>query len=213
MNYASKALESYILSHSKPEDDLLRKLRRETHVKVLLPQMISAPVQGKILTMLSCMIQPKRILEIGTFTGYSAICLARGLRPKGRLHSIDINDELGAMVNSYVKQSGFNDRIILHYGDALSVIPEIKESFDLVFIDADKVNYINYYDMVFDRVRPGGYILADNVLWSGKVVEETKDKDTRAIDAFNKKVLDDQRVENFILGVSDGLMIARKIER
>ena len=158
------------------------------------------------------MIKPKRILEIGTYTGYSALCFAEGLQPGGTLHTIDINDELEELVRRYVKMAGMEDRIKLYYGHALRIIPRIEETFDLVFIDADKNNYSNYYDMVFDKVRPGGYILADNVLWSGKVLEDKDkmDKDTRALTEFNTKVHNDTRVEHVLLPVRDGVMAIRK---
>ncbi len=211
MNLLTEKLENYIAQHSSPEEDLLQKLSRETHLKVQMPQMLSGHVQGQLLSLLSQMIQPKRVLEIGTFTGYSAICLAQGLTDDGLLYTIDINEELSPMVSNYFAEAGLTTKTKLLTGNALELIPTLNETWDLVFIDADKINYANYYDLVFNQVRKGGYIIADNVLWSGKVVDEKKDKDTLAIDAYNKKVQADVRVKNVILSVRDGLNIAQKL--
>jgi len=210
MNLLSKELDNYIASHSSEEDAILKELDRETHVKVLMPQMLSGQVQGNFLRLLSTLIQPKRILEIGTFTGYASICLAKGLSNNGLLYTIDINQELEQICNKYFEKAGLREHIISMYGNAMQLIPDLNEVFDLVFIDADKFNYSNYYDLVFDKVRPGGLIIADNVLWSGKVVDEKKDKDTLAMHLFNKKIQEDQRVENVLVSVRDGLMIVRK---
>ncbi len=203
-------LEEYIKNNSTAEDDVLRELSRETFLKVQMPQMLSGHLQGIFLEFISGMIQSNRILEIGTFTGYSAICMAKGLSSTGLLYTIDVNEELKTMAEKYFAKAGLAEKIKLLTGDARKLIPGLNETFDLVFIDADKLNYCTYYDLVFDKVRPGGYIIADNVLWSGKVVEEKKDKDTQAIDAYNKKVKEDKRVKSFILPLRDGLNIAQK---
>lgn len=203
-------LEKYIQDNSAAEDPVLWELSRETFLKVQMPQMLSGHLQGIFLEFISRMIQPGRILEIGTFTGYSAICMAKGLVSDGVLYTIDVNEELRTMAEKYFAKAGLADKIKLLTGDARKIIPDLNETFDLVFIDADKLNYGAYYDLVFDKVRPGGYIIADNVLWSGKVVEEKKDKDTQAIDAYNKKVKEDKRVKSFILPLRDGLNIAQK---
>ena len=174
--------------------------------------MLSGHFQGRVLSMLSHMINPKTVLEIGTYTGYSAICLAEGLLDNGKIYTIDINEELESMVNKYIEKSDLKDTIINQIGDAIEIIPTIKETFDLVFIDADKSNYSNYYDLVFDKVNSGGYIIADNVLWSGKVTDPKKslDADTIALIAFSEKVTNDDRVQNVLFPIRDGLMIARK---
>lgn len=211
MNLLTESLENYIAQHSSAEEDLLQKLSRETHLKVQMPQMLSGHVQGNVLTFLSQMLQPERILEIGTFTGYSALCLAKGLTLDGLLYTIDVNEELTPLVNKYLQEANLTSKVKVLSGDAKNIIPTLNDVWDVVFIDADKINYSNYYDLVFDSVRKGGYIIADNVLWSGKVVAEQKDKDTLAIDAYNKKVLTDTRVKNVILSVRDGLNIAQKL--
>ena len=210
MNIISPAIDQYLDMHTQEESEVLKALTRETHLKVLMPQMLSGKVQGNLLTMMSKMMQPKRILEIGTFTGYASICLAMGLADNGLLYTIDINRELETMTDKYFKQAGVRHQIVSMYGPAVQLIPTLEETFDLVFIDADKINYSTYYDLVIEKVRPGGLIIADNVLWSGKVVEATKDKDTMAMDAYNKKVQDDPRVENVLVPLRDGLMMARK---
>lgn len=211
MHLVSAEIEQYIEQHSSEEELVLRQLTRDTYVKVQMPQMLSGHLQGQFLEMLTRMQQPKRILEIGTFTGYSGIYLAKGLAPDGLLYTIDINEELHPMVEEYIAKAGLSSQIKQLIGDARQIIPTLEETFDLVFIDADKVNYSNYYDLVFDKVRTGGYIITDNVLWSGKVLAEKKDKDTLAIDNYNKKVAADKRVETFILPLRDGLNIARKL--
>ena len=211
MNLLAEQLEDYIAQNTSAEEEILQKLSRETHLKVQMPQMLSGHVQGQLLSLLSQMIQPKRILEIGTFTGYSALCLAQGLTDEGLLYTIDVNEELSPMVYKYVAEAGLASKTKLLVGNALQIIQTLNETWDLVFIDADKTNYCNYYDLVFNSVRKSGYIIADNVLWSGKVVEEKKDKDTLAIDAYNKKVQADSRVKNVILSVRDGLNIAQKL--
>ncbi|MFI5151220.1 MAG: O-methyltransferase [Bacteroidia bacterium] len=212
MDFLTPELDAYVCSHTKPETALLQKLNRETYTRMLMPRMLSGHLQGRVLSMLSGMIRPKRILEIGTFTGYSALCLAEGLSDDGILHTIDINEELETMVRKYLHEAGMEQKIRLHIGDAQQVIPTLHELFDLVFIDADKENYSNYYDLVFDHIRPGGYIIADNVLWSGKVIQEKKDadEDTLAIMAFNEKVMNDSRIENVLFPIRDGMMVIRK---
>ncbi|MEO6902376.1 MAG: O-methyltransferase [Bacteroidia bacterium] len=212
MEFIDKDIEAYALAHSQPESDVLKELNRETHLKVLHPRMLSGHMQGNFLSIISKMIQPKQILEIGTYTGYSAIALAQGLTENGKLHTIDINEQLEKMARSFFEKAALTNKINYYIGNALTIIPTIKETFDIVFIDADKKNYSVYYDLVFDKVRSGGYIIADNVLWSGKVVDLQKnsDKETLLIDEFNKKVQQDHRVENTLLPLRDGLMMIRK---
>jgi caffeoyl-CoA O-methyltransferase len=215
MEFLDPELESYVLKHTKEESAILEELNRETQAKVLMPRMVSGHLQGKILSMFSNMIRPERILEIGTYTGYSAICLAEGLQANGKLYTIDINEELESMVRNYFKKANVSDKIDFRIGNALKIIPTLDGPFDLVFIDADKENYSKYYDLIFNKVKVGGFIIADNVLWSGKVLEkkEDMDKDTIAIVEYNNKILEDKRVENVLLPVRDGLMIARKINK
>jgi caffeoyl-CoA O-methyltransferase len=191
---------------------ILKNLNRETHANVLMPRMLSGHLQGRMLSMLSCMIQPESILEIGTYTGYSALCLAEGLTENGILHTIDINDELTPMVRKYVNQAGLDSKFNILTGNALDIIPTLSGPFDLVFIDADKINYSNYFDLVFDKVRIGGYILADNVLWSGKILAPLSemDKDTLALHQFNERIANDKRIEKVLLPVRDGVMVMRK---
>ena len=204
-------IETYIAQHSTNVSSTLAALNRETHLKVLMPRMLSGQVQGMFLQLLSHAIQPKNILEVGTYTGYSAICLAQGLQPNGKLHIIESNDELYNLQQKYFDQAGLGQQIVSHIGNALDIIPTLNETFDLVFIDADKQNYPAYYQLVFPKVRIGGYILADNVLWSGKIVDPTPDKDTLALQHFNDFVQKDARTENILLPLRDGIMIARKI--
>lgn len=206
-------LDQYILNHISPEEDFLYELDRETHLKVLRSRMLSGHLQGQILSMISCMIQPKCILEIGTFTGYSALCLAKGLAEVGQLHTIEIDDELESIAQKYFVKSGLADRIFQHIGDAREIIPSIGQKFDLVFIDADKREYPEYYNLVFDHVRVGGFILADNILWDGKVVDPDAacEEQTRGILEFNDLIQNDSRVRNVILPVRDGIMVAQKI--
>ncbi len=206
-------LDQYILNHISPEDDFLEELDRETHLKVLRSRMLSGHLQGQILSMISCMIKPKCILEIGTFTGYSALCLAKGLTDGGQLHTIEIDDELESIAQKYFLKSGMADRIFQHMGDACQIIPSIAQSFDLVFIDADKREYCDYYNLVFNHIPVGGFLLADNILWNGKVIEpEAADEEqTRGILAFNDLVQNDSRVKNVILPVRDGIMIVQKV--
>lgn len=211
MQFLSNEIEQYLSDYSAPHDIVLEELTRETNVKVQMPQMLSGNIQGKFLRMFAELSNAKNILEIGTFTGYSAICMATGMSDDGRLITIDVNEELSAITTKYFEKSGQANKIQSLFGNALQLIPNIKNTFDIVFIDADKQNYCNYYTLVFDKVRAGGYIIADNVLWSGKVVEEYKDKDTLAIHQYNKMVKNDSRVSNYILPLRDGLNIARKL--
>ena len=212
MDFLSPELSNYIESHTQPESAILKELNRETNAGVLYPRMLSGHLQGQVLAMFSKMINPTTILEIGTYTGYSAICLAQGLHDHGTLYTIDINEELSDMVNDYVQEAGFNHKIQTITGNALEIIPTMKLNFDLVFIDADKENYSRYYDLVFDKVNQGGFIVADNVLWSGNILkkEEDMDVETLAIHRFNNKVNVDSRVENVLFPIRDGLMVMRK---
>lgn len=211
MDLISPNIQQYAENHTTPENDLLKLINRQTHAHVLMPRMLSGHMQGRLLSMISHMVKPTAILEIGTYTGYSALCLAEGLKPGGKLITIDINEELESTVRGYLKTSGFHESIDYRIGNALDIVPILSGKFDLVFIDADKENYARYYDLVINRVPLGGFILADNVLWSGKVLDEKPDKDTRAILEFNRKVQYDNRVENVLLPVRDGMMVLRKI--
>ncbi|TXK37396.1 O-methyltransferase [Pontibacter qinzhouensis] len=214
MEFLDEDLQQYAEEHTSPESELLHKVNRQTHLNVLKPRMLSGHLQGRLLAMFSQMIRPRQILEVGTYTGYSAICLAEGLQPGGTLHTIDKNEELEERVKGYFAEAGLADSIRLHIGNALEIIPTLDATFDLVFLDADKINYANYYDLVFDKVAPGGYIIADNVLWSGKVLPKYRkklDEDTAAVIDFNKKLHEDGRVENILLPVRDGLLLARKL--
>ena len=213
MKLLPTALEEYIDDHSSSEDPILYDLYRETHLTISHPRMLSGASQGVYLKMMASIISAKSILEIGTYTGYSAICLARGMDDNGMLHTIDIKEELFDIAQKYIHKAELQDKIKQHIGDALEVIPQIEGSFDLVFIDADKMNYSNYYELIIDRLQSGGLIIADNVLWAGKVIEEVldSDADTKGIIAFNKMVQEDDRVENVILPLRDGLMLVRKV--
>lgn len=206
-------ITEYALQYSTAEDPVLYRLYRETNLKTVYPHMISGHLQGKLLEMISHMIRPDRILEIGTFTGYSAICLARGLSEKGLLHTIDINDELTEMAFKYFGQAGLAEKIILHTGDAREIIPGLRDNFDLVFIDGDKEQYLEYYSQIIKKVKTGGFIIADNVLWGGKVLPgyTGRDKETAGIDEFNRFVAKDTCVEKILLPFRDGWFILRKI--
>ena len=212
MEFIDEKLDAYCCDHTSNESALLAKLNRDTHVKILQPRMLSGHFQGRMLSMLSKMIRPERILEIGTYTGYSALCLAEGLTENGQLITIDVNAQLEDFVRDFFAQSDYDKQIDYRIGDAMQLIPTLADQFDLVFIDADKQNYINYYNLIFDKVKPGGYILSDNVLWSGKVVQQTGkiDKDTQLLQTFNAMIQNDERVENILLPIRDGVMIARK---
>lgn len=214
MEFIPAELLAYCESHTSEEDDLLKHITRETHAKVLMPRMLSGKLQGKLLELFTKMLNPKVILEIGTYTGYSGICMARGLGEKGKLITLDINDELEPMVRGFFERSGLSTKIDYRLGNALETIPKLEGNFDMVFIDADKSNYINYYNLVVDRVNTGGIILADNVLWSGKILVEPgkkTDKDTQALLDYNQMVQADSRVENILLPIRDGIMMARKL--
>lgn len=213
MEFIKEELAQYVEEHSQQESELLRRINRETHLEVLRPRMLSGHLQGRVLSMLSKMIRPINVLEIGTYTGYSALCIAEGLAPEGKIITIDKNEELEVRVQRYFEESGFGPQIELKIGDAIEIIPSLDQRFDLVFIDADKSNYLNYFRLVIDHLQPGGYIIADNVLWSGKVIEPVvaDDVDTKALLEFNQAITDDERVENVLFPIRDGLMIIRKL--
>ena len=207
-----KEIDNYILNHIEPQDEILKELDRDTHLNMLGARMISGHLQGQVLTMLSKMINPKNILEIGTFTGYSAICLAKGLREDGKLITIEIDDELENMARKYFVKAGVGNKIVQRIGAALEIIPTLNETFDLVFIDAHKPEYPDYYNAVFEKVNSGGYIIADNTLWSGKVLENPAEDDyqTKGIIEFNSLIKNDDRVEKVILPLRDGMTVIRK---
>jgi caffeoyl-CoA O-methyltransferase len=213
MNFLPEEIENYVETHTKPESELLAKLNNETWQKVVAPRMLSGHFQGRVLSMLSKMIRPKRILEIGTYTGYSALCLTEGLADDGLLITIDINDELQWIQDKYFLMSPLGKKIERHFGNALTLIPELKEDFDIVFMDADKENYIHYYHLLIDRLKSGAYILIDNVLWSGKVITtpHPNDVETKVLQELNDMITKDPRVENVLLPIRDGLMVLRKI--
>lgn len=212
MDFLPTVILKYAESHTSKESSLLNRIDRFTYEKMLMPRMLSGHLQGRILSMISKIVQPEKILEIGTFTGYSALCLAEGLAKDGLLVTIDINEELEETVRAFFDESSMGDKIEFMIGDALKIIPELQGEFDMVFIDADKENYVNYYELVFPKLRVGGIIIADNVLWSGKVIEENRkgDKETDGLRIFNRKIQEDRRVENVLFPVRDGLMIIRK---
>lgn len=211
MHFLPQDIDDYIIAHSAKEPELLAKLNRETHQKVLQPRMLSGHYQGRILSLLSRIKSPKTILEIGTYTGYSALCLAEGLGKHGILHTIDINEELCDFQKKYFEASEYGDQIKQHLGNALEIIPQIEAKFDLVFIDADKPNYPAYFELIMEKMNSGGIILSDNVLWSGKVVEEVKEEDesTQALLRYNKMLNEDERLETVILPIRDGLTLSR----
>ncbi len=203
-------LAAYAEQHTTGPSALLNRLERETYLKEINPRMLAGHYQGRLLTMISQMIRPKAVLEVGTFTGYSALCLAEGLQEGGVLHTIEVNEELEKRAKTYFERANKSHQIQMHIGDACEIIPTLDEVFDLVFLDADKQSYKRYYELVFDKVRNGGFIITDNVLWNGKVLEEVQDKETAAIHAFNQLLQADERIENILLPVRDGIMIARK---
>jgi caffeoyl-CoA O-methyltransferase len=213
MDFIPSEISEYSKMHTSAESELLKKIDRETHAEVLKPRMVSGHLQGRFLSMVSHMVKPTYILEIGTYTGYSAVCLTEGLQPNGKIVTIDINEELEARVRAYFREAGLTKRVEYIIGDATKIIPTLTSMFDLVFIDADKENYSNYYDLVFDRLHVGGFILADNVLWNGKVVRYESDKDTKAIKEFNLKVVRDNRVSCVMLPIRDGIMLIQKMKR
>lgn len=211
MHFLPENIDKYAAEHSQEEPVLLKELSKETWQKVLNPRMLSGAFQGRVLSMVSKLINPKRILEIGTYTGYSALCLAEGLQEDGLLHTIDKNEELEDLQTTYFKKSAYKKQIKQHIGNALNIIPSIEEKFDLVFIDADKSNYLNYFSLIINKMNKGGVILSDNVLWSGKVVEELnpKDIDTKVLLEYNKLLNTDSRLETILLPIRDGLTISR----
>jgi predicted O-methyltransferase YrrM len=212
MRFLDPALERYAEAHSTPEPEHLRALAEETRRVSAMPQMLSGHLQGRFLSMLSTLVAPKLVLDIGTFTGYSALCLAEGLATGGVLHTIDVDGTHSPMVRRYIEKAGFTERIVPHIGPAADIIPWIDGVFDLVFIDADKEGYMRYFDLVVDRMRPGGTIIADNVLWSGKVLEPEREQDaeTRALSDYARRVANDPRVDNLLLPVRDGLLVSRR---
>jgi predicted O-methyltransferase YrrM len=214
MNFIPEELDNYIEKHSEDEPELLQQLTRETYQKILQPRMLSGHYQGRVLSMISKLVNPKNILEIGTYTGYSALCLAEGIRADGALHTIDINEELVGFQRKYFDKSDYGPQIFQHLGDALEIIPKLNKTFDLIFIDADKENYSNYFNIIIDKLNSGGIILSDNVLWSGKILETTFKKDdtsTPALIKYNKLLKIDKRIETVVLPIRDGLTISRKI--
>lgn len=211
MDIVHPDMNAYAETHSSPESALLKKINRDTWAGVHMPRMLSGHLQGRFLSMLSHMIRPEAILEVGTYTGYSALCLAEGMAKGGRLYTVDNNEELEERVRRYFGESEWNDSIDYRIGDALEILPQWPGPFDLVWIDADKDNYVHYFDLVIDKVRPGGFIVADNVLWSGKVLDAKQDKDTKAIVAFNDRITGDSRIEKVLVPIRDGIYLMRKI--
>ena len=211
MNVFGEEIQAYVETISGPEPPLLQRLRRETHAKVLYPRMLSGPYLGRVLSMLSKLLSPQYILEIGTFTGYGCMCLAEGLAPGGKIVTIEKNRELDFMIYPYLKEAGIEQQVDLRFGNALEVIPELKGPFDLVFIDADKGQYVTYYQAVLSKLSSNGVILVDNVLWYGKIVNpQIMDKETVALREFNRTIQEDERVEQVLLPIRDGLMMIRK---
>lgn len=213
MDFIDKKIEAYAEGFTREEGEILSALNRETYAKIMTPRMLSGHLQGQVLRMFSQMIQPRNILEIGTYTGYSALCMVDGLQDGGKLVTIDVNEELQDIIQRYISEAGKTEQIDLRIGNALDIIPRLEQTFDLVFIDADKENYPNYFDMVIDKVSVGGYIIADNVLWSGKVLEDDADldKDTVALKEYARKLKADPRVETVMMPIRDGLLLARKL--
>ena len=209
--FLEPSIFEYVDSHSDSESKILKELYRETHLNILNTRMLCSRYQGRVLSLISKILQPKKVLEIGTYTGYSAICFAEGLSKNGLIHTIDINEELIAIQNKFFEKSGFRKNIKQHTGNALKIIPTLKDKFDLVYLDADKENYIKYFNLIIDKIIPGGLLLSDNVLWSGKVVEKTNgDFITNELIEFNKMLKNDSRVNTVILPIRDGLTISRK---
>ncbi len=213
MHFIPEKLDDYVVAHSENEPELLQLLNRETYQKILQPRMLSGHYQGRVLSIISKLVNPKNILEIGTYTGYSALCLAEGMQKEGVLHTIDVNEELYNFQRKYFDKSGYGNQIVQHLGNALEIIPNIDVTFDLIFIDADKDNYPNYFNIIIDKLNTGGIILSDNVLWSGKVIEKLKvdDISTKALLEYNKLLKEDPRLETVILPIRDGLTISRKL--
>ena len=213
MHFIPEKLDDYVVAHSEAEPELLQQLTRETYQKILQPIMLSGPYQGRVLSMISKLKSPENIIELGTFTGYSTLCLAEGLAKEGTIHTIDINEELEDFQRKYFDKSSYSEQIIQHVGNALEIIPKINVMFDLVFIDADKPNYSNYFHLIIDKLNSGGIILSDNVLWHGKVIEklDPKDKSTKAVLEYNILLKNDPRIETVVLPIRDGLTISRKV--
>ncbi len=211
MEIITKKIWDYVVNHTSAETALLKRINRETHVNYLFPRMLSGHFQGRMLSLLSKMIKPSCVLEIGTYTGYSTICLAEGLLPGGKIHTIEINIELEETINKNFKDAGISDKVSLYLGDAIEIIPQLDFAWDLVFIDADKVNYIVYFEMILKKLKSGGFIFADNVLWDGKVVDNfTKDKEAKFLQKFNQYIMENRDTENILLPVRDGIMLIRK---
>ncbi|PIA79567.1 methyltransferase [Gaetbulibacter sp. 4G1] len=213
MHFIPENIDDYVVKHSEDEPVLLQQLNRETYQKILQPRMLSGHYQGRVLSMISKLVNPKNILEIGTYTGYSALCLAEGIQVNGELHTIDINEELSDFSRKYFDKSNYGNQIVQHLGNALEIIPKLDKAFDLIFIDADKENYSNYFDAIIDKLNSGGIILSDNVLWSGKILETTfkkEDTSTPALIEYNRLLKNDKRVETVVLPIRDGLTISRK---
>ncbi|HLW63586.1 MAG TPA: O-methyltransferase [Flavobacterium sp.] len=211
MHFISQELENYVAQHSENEPELLQQLNKETHQKILQPRMLSGHFQGRVLSMISKLMHPENILEIGTYTGYATLCMAEGLQKNGIIDTIDINEELVEIQNKYFEQSGKINQIVQHIGNALDIIPKLNKKFDLVFIDADKENYINYWNLIVPMMNKGGVILSDNVLWSGKVLKEVQenDKSTQVLLEYNKITKEDPRVTTVLLPIRDGLTVSR----
>ena len=213
MDFSNKEIYNYIDNHSSNESDILYELRRETELKCLNPIMLSGKIQGNLLAIISKLIKPINVLEIGTYTGYSTLCIAEGLNPEGMIHTIDNNEELLEIQNKYFGKSGFKNQIRQYTGDALSIIPELKIDFDMVFLDADKENYVKYLQLILPILKPGGVLLTDNVLWHGKILEssENQDRVTKLIDNFNKKILEDKSLKTVMLPIRDGISLTLKL--
>ena len=210
MNFISDDIMNYATDHSEAEPILLKNLYRETNLKVLNPRMISSSFQGRLLSFLSKLINPKYILEVGTFTGYSSLCLCEGLKKNGMIHTIDRNEELSKIQRKYFNKSVFKNQIVQHLGNAINIIPKLNFDFDLIFIDADKENYIKYFDLVFPKLKSGGLLITDNVLWSGKVLTEDFDRETKIIKKYNSRLKKDKRLKSLLLPVRDGLTLSLK---
>ena len=213
MDFSNKEIYNYIDNHSSDESDILYELRRETELKCLNPIMLSGKIQGNFLAIISKLIKPFNVLEIGTYTGYSTLCIAKGLNPAGMIHTIDKNEELLQIQNKYFEKSGLRNQIKQYTGDALAIIPKLKFDFDMVFLDADKENYIKYLELISPILKPGGILLTDNVLWHGKILEssENQDRVTRLIDNFNKKILEDKSLKTVMLPIRDGISLTLKL--
>ena len=213
MDFSNKEIYNYIDNHSSNESDILYELRRETELKCLNPIMLSGKIQGNFLAIISKLIKPINVLEIGTYTGYSTLCIAKGLNPAGMIHTIDKNEELLQIQNKYFEKSGLRNQIKQYTGDALAIIPKLKFDFDMVFLDADKENYVKYLELISPKLKPGGVLLSDNVLWHGKILEssENQDKVTRLIDNFNKKILEDKSLKTVMLPIRDGISLTLKL--